>query len=91
MGKTISKTVSKNLSGKYSQKVLGRILKSGIDALKTASKRIIQKTAIAIGDVIGKWNYWQNSKTSPKTVKNEAEVMEFDRKIPKKAINCLWA
>ena len=54
MCKIIGKIISKNLSGKYNQKVRGSALKSGADALKTASKRAIQKTAEATGDVIDK-------------------------------------
>ena len=46
--------ISKILSGKYSQKLLDSAKKSGADALKTASKRAIQKTAEATGNLIGK-------------------------------------
>ena len=46
--------ISKNLSGKYSQKLLDSAKKSGGDALKNASKRAIQKTAEAAGNLIGK-------------------------------------
>ena len=45
--------ISKILSGKYSQKLLDSAKKSGTDALKTASKRAIQKTAEATGNLIG--------------------------------------
>ena len=50
MGKNIGKNTSKNLSGKYSprmlvmhQKLLDHAKKSATDALKTSSKRVIQK------------------------------------------------
>ena len=43
MGKYIGKNISKNLSGKYSQKLLDRAKQSATDALKTTSKRVIQK------------------------------------------------
>ena len=46
--------ISKILSGKYSQKRLDSAKKSEADALKTASKRAIQKTAEATGNLIGK-------------------------------------
>ena len=46
--KNIGKNISKNISSKYSQKLLDH------DALKTSSKRFIQKTAGATGDLIGK-------------------------------------
>ena len=52
MGKNISKNISKNLSGKYSQKLLDHTKKSATDALKTSSKRAIQKTAEATGPKI---------------------------------------
>ena len=41
----------KNLSCKYSQKLLDHAKQSATDALKTASKRAIQKTAEATGDL----------------------------------------
>ena len=37
----------------YGKKLMGTSTKTGIDAAKTASKRVIQKTAEAIGDLIG--------------------------------------
>ena len=40
--------VAKNLSNKYSQKLLDSAKKSATDAIKTASKKAIQKTAEAI-------------------------------------------
>ena len=42
-----------NLSNKYSQKLLDNAKKSTTNAIKTASKRAIQKTAEATGDLIG--------------------------------------
>ena len=53
MSKTIGKNVSKILSGKYCQRLLDHAKQSARDALKTASKREIQKTAEAAGDLIG--------------------------------------
>ena len=44
--------VAKNMSNKYSQKLLDSAKKSTTDARKTASKRAIQKTAGATGDLI---------------------------------------
>ena len=43
----------KNLSNKYGQKLLDSAKKSTTDAVKTASKPAIQKTAEATGDFIG--------------------------------------
>ena len=43
MGENIGKNISKSLSGKYSPKLLDHTKQSDIDALKTTSKRVIQK------------------------------------------------
>ena len=43
----------KNLSGKYSQKLLCHANQSTTDALKTISKRVIQKLVEATDDLIG--------------------------------------
>ena len=53
MGKNIVKNMSKRVSGKYSQKLLDHAKQSATDALKTSSKRVIQKTAEATNDLIG--------------------------------------
>ena len=45
--------MGKNLSNKYSQKLLDSAKNSTTDAIKTASKIAIQKTAEAAGDLIG--------------------------------------
>ena len=52
MVKNIGKKISKNLSGKYSQKPLDDDKQLGTDAFKTASKRAIEKTEEATGDLI---------------------------------------
>ena len=52
MGKNIGKNISKNLSGKYSRELLNHAKKSAADALKTSSKKVIQKTAGTTGDLI---------------------------------------
>ena len=44
---------AKNMSNKYSQKILDTAKKSTTDAIKTTSKRAIQKTAEGTGDLIG--------------------------------------
>ena len=38
---------------KYGKKLMDTATKTGIDATKTASKRVVQKTAEATGDLIG--------------------------------------
>ena len=47
------KNMGKILSNKYGQKLLDSAKKSTTDAIKTASKREIQKTAKATGDLTG--------------------------------------
>ena len=53
MNKKIGKNISKILCGKFSQKLLDHAKQSATDALKTASKRAITKTAEATGGLIG--------------------------------------
>ena len=43
----------KKLGNKYGKKSIDTATKSGIDAAKTASKRVVQKTVKATGDLIG--------------------------------------
>ena len=50
---SFAKKMGTNLSNKYGQKLLDSAKKSPADAIKTASKRAIQKTAEATGDLIG--------------------------------------
>ena len=52
-GKNIGKNLSKKLTGKYSYKLLDHAKQSATDALNNTSKRAIQKTAEATGDLIG--------------------------------------
>ena len=53
MGRNIGKNISKKLSSKYSQKLLDHAKQSDTEALKTASKRAIQKTSEGTCDLIG--------------------------------------
>ena len=50
---SFAKNMGTHLSNKYGQKLLDSEKKSRTDAIKTASKRAIQKTAEAAGDLIG--------------------------------------
>ena len=50
---SFAKNIGKTLSNKYSQKLLDTAKKSTTDAIKTPSKRSIQKTAEATGGLIG--------------------------------------
>ena len=44
---------AKIFGNKYGKKLMDTATKTGIDATKTTSKRIVQKTAEATGDLIG--------------------------------------
>ena len=44
---------ARKFSVKYVKKLIDTATKTGIDAQKTASKRVVQKTAEATGDLIG--------------------------------------
>ena len=50
---SFAKNMGKRLSNKDGQKLIDSAKKSTTDAIKTASKRAIQKTAEATGDLIG--------------------------------------
>ena len=50
---SLAKNMGKSLSNKYGHKLLHNAKISTTDAIKTASKKIIQKTAEASGDLIG--------------------------------------
>ena len=44
---------SRKCGDKYGKRLIDTATKTGIDAPKTASKRVVQKTAEATGDLIG--------------------------------------
>ena len=50
---SFAENMGKKLSSKYGQKLLCNAKKLTTDAIKTASKRAIQKTAETTGDLIG--------------------------------------
>ena len=53
--------MGKGLSNKYGQKLLDSTKKFTTDAIKTASKRAIQKIAEATGNLIGNKNLFETS------------------------------
>ena len=50
---SFAKNIGRSLSNKYAQKFVDTAKKFATDALKTASRRAIQKTAEATGDLLG--------------------------------------
>ena len=80
IGKNIGTNMGKNLSSKYSQNIFYHTKYSATDALKSTSKRAIQKTPEATGDLIGNENadkIIRLPKTSPKnnSKTNEQEIL----------------
>ena len=81
-GKNRAKNISNNLSGKCSQKLIDHAKKSETDVLVTSSKRVIQKTDQATGDLIG--NKIANTITKSSQDNNSETVTnEHDKEIPK--------
>ena len=63
---------------RFNKKLLDTATKTGIDAAKTASKRVVQKTVEATGDLIG--NKIADKITSAgKTNKNTKELKQNER------------
>ena len=90
--------MGKDLSNKYCQKFPDSAKKSTTDAIKTASKIAIQKTAEATGDLIGNKIAYKitsvstelHSKKPPKELQNdETEVPKKDTYLQKKDNNLL--
>ena len=77
---SFAKNIGKNLSNKYGKKNIDTAKKSTTDAIKTASKRAIQKTAEATGDLIGNKiadKITSISKKSNKELPHDDEDMEI--------------
>ena len=83
---SFAKNMGKRLSNKYGQKLLDSAKKSTRDAIKTVSKRAIQKTAEATGGLIGNKIADKITKVSKKSTKELPNNDETDVKIatPKK-------
>ena len=71
----MGKNVSKNVSSKQSQKLIDHGKKYTSDTLKTGSKRAIQNTTEATGDLIGNKISDKISRVS-KTSPNEEEILK---------------
>ena len=86
--KNIGIDIRENVSSKYSQKLLDHAKQSSTDALKTASRRLIQKAAEATGDLtenkitdkIAKVSR-SSTQTSSETVETKTENSKFDKEI----------
>ena len=84
---SFARNTGKTISGKYSRKLVDSAKKSATDAIKTASKRAIQKAAKGTGDLIGNkiaYNIISVSKKSPKEFHSkELSSNEANNAIPK--------
>ena len=70
---------SKKFASKYGKRLIDTATKTGIDAAKTASKRVVQKAAEATGGLIG--NKIANKFTSvgkPKEKEKTKKIEEID-------------
>ena len=83
MSRNIGKNESKNLNGKYSQKRLDHAKQSATDALKTASKRPIQKISEATGYLMGNKLLIKLQKSQKTSPQNNSEKVSNKQKIPK--------
>ena len=84
---SFAKNMGKSLSNKYGQKLLDSAKKSTTDAIKTASKRAIQKTADATSDLIGNKiadKITSVSKKSTKELSNDETEVDIERGTAKK-------
>ena len=71
---SFTKNMVRKLSKKYSQKLLDTAKKSATNAIKTASKRSIQKTAEETDDLIGNKTADKITSVSKKTQNNKSEA-----------------
>ena len=101
MGKNIYKNISENVRGKYSpdmlatcQKLLDHAKQSATNMFKTASKRAIQRTEEATGDLIGRKKLLiklrRFHKIDNKIIQKQLQTVtnESDNKLPKK--RCIY-
>ena len=75
--------VAKSISNKYSQKLVETAKKSATDAIKTVSKRAIQKIAEATGDLVGNKIADKITSASRKSRNVEIQSNEVNNEMPK--------
>ena len=73
---SFARNMGQSLNNKYGQKLLDSAKKSTTDAIKTASKRAIEKTAQATGDLIG--NKIDDKITSVSKIKSTKKLHNND-------------
>ena len=80
---SFAKNIGKNLSNKYSQMLVDSAKKFAKDALKTAGKRAIQKTAEGTGDLAGNKISDKITSISKKQQDDELQSNNANNEIPK--------
>ena len=78
--------IAKNMSNKYGQKLVDTAKKSPADAIKTASKRAIEKTAEATGYLVGTKIADKSKCASKKSRNEEIQSNEVNDEIPKRDV-----
>ena len=71
------------MSNKYSQKLVDTAKKSATDAIKAVSKRAIQKTAEATGDLVGNKIADKITSASKKSHNEEIQSNKVNNEMPK--------
>ena len=77
--------VAKNMNNRYSQKLVDTAKKSATDAIKTASKRAIQKTTEATRDLAGNKIADKITSASKKLRNEETQSNEVNNEVPKES------
>ena len=67
---------ARSMSNKYGKKLVDAAKKSATGAIKTASKRVIQKTAEATGDLVGNEIAYKITRVSKKSTKKLPTIDE---------------
>ena len=76
MSGSIGKNLSRNLAGNIVKKLIDHAKQSATNALKTASKKAIQKVAAAAGDLIGNKTADRITEVSKTLPHNNSETNE---------------
>ena len=79
----------RSMSNKYGKKLADTAKKSATDAIKTASKRAIHKTAEATGDVIGNKIADKITSVSKKKSKNKLPAIDEDAELSTRKERCI--
>ena len=78
---------ARKFGDKYGKKLMDTATKIGIDPAKTASKRVVQKTAEATGDLIGNKIADKITSVGKSNKKEKTKKAEEIYILPKKATN----